>query len=80
MRASHGLLEVSGERTARPADGSGQASLLYSEQARGTFRRVVPLPPEAVVDELQAHLREGVLEIRMPRVAAPGGTKTIHVS
>ena len=80
VRASHGLLEVSGERTARPADGSGQASLLYSEQARGTFRRVVPLPPEAVVDELQAHLREGVLEIRMPRVAAPGGTKTIHVS
>ena len=79
IRVSRGLLEVSGER--RPPRVNGEARPLYDESPRGPFRRVIPLPPHAAVEHIEARLREGTLEIRIPRVSAPEAeVRTISVN
>jgi len=62
-----GVLEISGERPIRRFD--GDARRLHDESSRGPFRRLVPLPPRAVVDGIDARVRNGALEIRIPRTA-----------
>ena len=64
-----GVLEVSGER--RPPRFDGEARRLYDESCRGPFRRVISLPARAVVERVEARVRDGVVEIRVPRAAVP---------
>src|SRR5262249_54803013 len=62
-----GSVIVSGERR-QPWQPS--ARVLASELPHGRFRRVIPLPPGARVEQLNATLRDGVLEVRVPIAAA----------
>jgi len=79
IRVSRGMLEVSGER--RPPRFDGEARRLYDESPRGQFRRVIPLPPHTAVEHIEARLREGTLEIRIPRISAPEAeVRTITVN
>ena len=80
LHVTQGMLEVTGERVARPASATDSAKLVYLEHGKGTFRRVMPLPPGVAVDELQAQMKDGVLEVRMPRAAAASSAKTVPVS
>jgi HSP20 family protein len=67
VTVDRGLLQVHGERPLRDAkDGDGR-TLKYVEHPYGRFRRVIPLPHAARVEQLQANLRDGVLEIRIPK-------------
>lgn len=43
------------------------------ERSVGTFYRRLPLPFEVQPDQIQANMRDGVLEVRIPR---PAGTKS----
>ena len=63
----HGVLEISGERALPCLD--GDARRLHDESSRGPFRRLVPLPPRAVIESIDARVRNGALEIRIPRTA-----------
>jgi HSP20 family protein len=58
-------LVVSGEGAA-PCDASGVASA-----RRRPFRRQIALPSHLVQNELSTTLRDGVLEVRIPRAPAP---------
>jgi len=79
IRVSRGMLEVSGER--RPPRFDGEARRLYDESPRGQFRRVIPLPPHTAIEHIEARLREGTLEIRVPRISAPEAeVRTITVN
>ena len=66
---SRGLLEISGERRAPRFD--GEARRVYDESFRGPFRRVVSLPSRAAIEQIEARVREGALEIRVPRTPGP---------
>jgi HSP20 family protein len=72
-----GLLTVTGERPVASPDGG---RLQWSERPLGPFKRAVPLPPLARSGEPSAQLRDGVLQIRLPRdtsSAAPPRTISI---
>ena len=62
---SRGMLEVSGERRAPRFNGGTRR--VYDEAPRGSLRRVISLPPNVAVDHIEARLRDGTLEIRLPR-------------
>jgi len=67
VTVDRGLIQVHGTRPVPESkDGDGR-TLKYVEHPYGRFRRVIPLPHAARVDQLQANLRDGVLEIRIPR-------------
>jgi HSP20 family protein len=69
---SQNLLSVSGSR--RPTvngDGNGngtsQHQVRFTERLMGPFRRTIALPPDSSCDQMSAEMKEGVLEIRVPR-------------
>ena len=71
------LLMVTGERTLPSYEGAG---LQWSERPVGTFRRAVPLPPLARNGEPTAKIRDGVLEVHVPRdMSSAGPPRTISV-
>jgi HSP20 family protein len=51
----------------------------YRERETGHFERYMTLPSRVDADKIAAHLKNGVLEIRMPKSEAPG-TKKIEVT
>jgi HSP20 family protein len=71
------VLTVTGERSAPSQDG---ARLQWSERPLGPFRRVVPLPRLARSGEPTAQMRDGVLEVHLPRDSSSGGSsRTIPI-
>ncbi len=62
-----GVLTISGERTAREA--SDKLAVHIEERFAGRFRRVVSLPDDADANDVAASYRNGVLHIRIGRVA-----------
>jgi HSP20 family protein len=62
------MLTVHGERPLR----RGDQTLRASERPLGPFRRTVPLPSGSRKDEPTAELRDGILEVRIPREAREG--------
>jgi HSP20 family protein len=80
VRAGQGLLEISGSRRIRPDQDGERFDLKYVENPSGKFRRTIALPLGAVTDGLHAQLRNGVLELRIPRDPGMTDAKTIHVA
>ena len=74
-----GTLEVHGSRPIRTSQDGGQLELRYAEPRFGRFRRLVPLPQGMALDQLQAQMRSGILEIRIPRAQAGQDVRTVHV-
>jgi HSP20 family protein len=73
------LVVVTGRRI--PPDATTDASRLRprsTEQAFGTFRRVIPLPPTVQRDQMTAWLKDGVLWLRIPNeLSIPPRTITV---
>lgn len=62
-------LIVSGEKLS-PAPGEGsETRVVQSERRYGSFRRQVNLPSSIRVDALSASLNNGLLEVKLPKVA-----------
>jgi len=80
VKAGQGILEISGSRQNRPAQDGERFELKYVENPSGKFKRTIPLPLGAITDGLQAQLRNGVLELRIPRDPGVTDAKTIHVA
>jgi HSP20 family protein len=59
-----GLLTIAGER--RQEDVQKGEGFIRSELTYGTFLRTIPLPDGADEDNVQAVVRNGVLEVRIP--------------
>jgi len=80
VTVSQGLLEVAGSRPVRPPEEGPRFQLRHIEYIHGTFRRTIPLPLGARTDGLEARVKDGVLEIRVPRDPGVTDAKTIHVA
>ena len=76
---TRGMLDISGTRPARGSQDSSQVELRYNEHIYGKFRRPIPLPPGLATDRLQAQMRSGVLEIRVPRTGGTQDVKSVPV-
>lgn len=59
-------LSVSGKRTISTPEGF---ELKHRERAATSFERTLVLPEDVDADAVQASLRDGVLEVSLPRVA-----------
>jgi HSP20 family protein len=80
VTAVRGMLEISGVREMRLSQSDdGRHQLRHREVWHGEFRRTLPLPADSEVEELQAQMNDGVLEIRVPRRAPVGGGRTVPV-
>ena len=73
-----GVLTVSGEKTATRED-KGE-TWYFTERQYGAFRRSFRLPGDADEDRIEAHMKDGVLDITVPRKAPDtGGGRKIEV-
>lgn len=77
VTVNQGLLVIGGERTLQGRNVEG--SRIVAEQAFGPFRRAVLLPGGLKTSEMNAQLKEGVLEVRIPR-NGDAGARTVPVS
>lgn len=59
------LLTITGER--KQEETKEEGAYYRSEIARGSFTRTIRLPAEVSLDETQAELKDGVLEIHLPK-------------
>ncbi|MDE2117888.1 MAG: Hsp20/alpha crystallin family protein [Betaproteobacteria bacterium] len=71
------LLCLSGEK--RYARETSDSTYYVMERAYGAFQRTIPLPRNVDAEKAEASYRNGVLSIRLPKVAGGNG-RTIPVS
>jgi len=71
------LLCLSGEK--RFARETSDSTYYVMERAYGAFQRTIPLPRNVDAEKAEASYRNGVLSIRLPKVAGENG-RTIPVS
>ena len=62
-----GMLQIHGSRPLHRTQNGDGRDLKYVEHPYGKFRRAIPIPLSSRVDQLQANMRDGVLEIRIPK-------------
>jgi len=74
-----GMLDIHGTRPPRGSLDGSQVELRYNEHIFGRFRRLIPLPPGLATDRLQAQMRSGVLEIRLPRAEGTQDVQSVPV-
>jgi HSP20 family protein len=75
VQIEKGVLTISGERRAEEVP--EKASVHIDERFAGRFRRVVTLPDDVDSNAVEANYRDGVLHIRIARVAA---TQPRHIA
>ena len=68
LSATKDMLAVSGEKSETRED-KGE-TWYFSERQYGAFRRSFRLPQDALGDKAEAHIKDGVLEVRVPRQPA----------
>jgi HSP20 family protein len=69
IEIENGALTVSGQRQQQQRDESGPR--IRGERRFGSFTRTLPLPPGTDEESIQAEMRDGVLELRIPKPAQP---------
>ncbi len=77
VTVDQGVLVIDGERTIPPAGDYRPRAV--AEQPFGPFHRAILLPGGLKTSEMNAQLKDGVLEIRIPR-HGDSGAKTVPVS
>lgn len=71
LTVDQGVLTVSGEKSETREDKGD--TWYFSEREFGAFRRSFRLPGDADADRAEAHMKDGVLEITVPRRAPESG-------
>lgn len=73
VSVSGGALAIRGEKRSETSEENGGRS--YQERFFGSFERTIALPPGVDADKIEARLKDGVLEVRVPRPARPATDK-----
>jgi HSP20 family protein len=74
-----GVLYVRGEKHSEKKQENGERR--YSERFFGSFERAIALPAGVVETKIEANLKDGVLEVRVPRMAVePPKEKKIAIN
>ena len=66
-----GMLTIHGERREERTEGGEQQGFRRSERRYGSFYRSIPLPEGADTENAEAHMKEGVLEVKVPVATKP---------
>jgi HSP20 family protein len=61
-----GVLVVQGERREERSEGDERRGLRRTERRYGSFYRAIPLPEGAETEKAEAHMKDGVIEVRLP--------------
>jgi HSP20 family protein len=69
IEVDNGALTVSGQRQREQTDESGRQ--VRVERRFGSFTRTLPLPQGTDEESIQAQMRDGVLELRIPKPSQP---------
>lgn len=77
LTADAGVLSITGEKTATRED-KGE-TWYFTERQYGAFRRSFRLPADADDAKVEAHMKNGVLEITVPRKSSDTGGRRIEV-
>jgi HSP20 family protein len=77
VAVNRGVIQIQGERSMPQGKNGDDRKLRYAEHPFGKFSRTVPIPHAARLEELQAQMRDGTLEVRVPR--EPGATDVRQV-
>jgi HSP20 family protein len=78
VTAEGGTLVITGEKSSEREDKGD--TWYFSERQYGSFRRSFRLPPDANDSAIDAHMKDGVLSIEVPRKKPEtGAAKTISV-
>ncbi len=67
IETDKGLLSITGERAT--FDDGDDARLTRSERLSGKFVRRFTLPETADIEQIRAQARDGILEVRIPKLA-----------
>jgi HSP20 family molecular chaperone IbpA len=70
VQVVEGMLVILGLRQGEPTNGQVYR---YTEIPRGPFRRLLPLPAEAMHEPLRVEVKEGLLRVSLPKHGAKGG-------
>jgi HSP20 family protein len=77
---ANGVLTLQGEKKQERTEGEEKGSYYVSERRYGSFQRSFRLPEDADPERIDAHFKNGVLEIVIPKSAeAQGKRKKISV-
>ncbi|MBV2359913.1 Hsp20/alpha crystallin family protein [Thalassococcus sp. CAU 1522] len=74
LNVDQGVLTVSGEKSESREDKGD--TWYFSERQYGAFRRSFRLPGDADAEKAEAHVKDGVLEVTVPRKAPEQGSGT----
>jgi HSP20 family protein len=66
VSVKEGALTIRGEK--RSEKTSEEEGRKYTERFFGSFERTIPIPPNVDLDQIDANLKDGVLELRVPKV------------
>lgn len=69
------VLTISGEKTEERTEGDEERRYHLWERRYGTFQRSFTLPRTVKADEIRAAFDNGILRVRMPKVAEAKGRK-----
>jgi HSP20 family protein len=73
VEVAEGSVTIRGERKREREE--EREGMYRCERSYGSFRRVVPLPEGAIVEQAKANFKDGVLEITMPAPPASKGRR-----
>ncbi len=81
IKIQHGQLVISGQREVEKEErGDNNGGFYRSERSFGSFMRSLPLPADADPEQMTAQCQNGVLTIRLPKIAsAAKEPKTIKI-
>ena len=75
-----GALVISGEKEEERGDQEDGRRWMVKERMSGAFRRVIALPADTDVGEIDATFSQGVLTITMPRrIVESSGPRTVEI-
>lgn len=70
VQVEKGVLTIAGERKPDAPGAEAKTTLHIDERFAGRFRRVVNLPDDVDAAAIEAHYRNGVLHLHIPRLQA----------
>jgi HSP20 family protein len=78
LTVANNALTIRGEKKTEREE--KEKNYYLSERSFGSFRRTIPLPAEIDEDKVEAHFKNGVLTVRLPKSAeAQAKTRRIEV-
>jgi len=71
IEVTENSLEMSGETETEKSEEDKETGYVRRERRYSRFHRVLPLPENVKTDKVEAELKDGILQIRLPKATPP---------